>query len=173
MIGKITNGGLVMTSRPLIAAGDGVAASVGRGLGEGEGGSVGDGDATGDGEAVASRVKSAQGVGGTLAQSLWSPRGSPGNGLTCVAKLPLESAIADPATLLLGGSQLRLMGSLGRNPEPETVMTVFASPAVTSRLRKALTGVGVGLAAAGGEGGGLVGAGESAAGARLAAISRK
>lgn len=58
--------------------------------------------------------------------------------------MPLPSATAPPATLLLGGSQMSVIDSLGRNAPPLTVICVLASPAVTSSERKALVGVGVG-----------------------------
>ena len=50
MIGRITNGGLVITSRPLSVAGAGVGLGdpVGVGVGEGEGDTSGEGDALGD-----------------------------------------------------------------------------------------------------------------------------
>jgi len=69
------------------------------------GSAVGDGDSIGEGEGDgevcgASSVKIAQGLGGTLAQSLCAPGPSPANVLTLVLKLPLASAVAEPATLL-------------------------------------------------------------------------
>ena len=109
---------------------------------EGNGDSVGLDE--GDGEAVdAWSAKFAHGCGGTLAHSLCTPRASPANGLTLVLKLPLASAVAEPATLF-GWSQYRVTASFGRNWPPLTLMTVFEPPAVTSSERKALTGVGVG-----------------------------
>ncbi len=66
-------------------------------------------------------------------------------GFTWVVKLPLESATAPPATLLLGGSQMSVIDSLGRNAPPLTVICVLGSPAVTSSERNALVGVGVGI----------------------------
>jgi hypothetical protein len=101
MIGRKTSGGLEMTSRPLIAA-TGVALGLSDGDDEGEAvaDGDGDGDADGEGEVEADSVKVAHGPGGTLAQSLCWPGGSPANGFTCVVKLPLESAVAEPATLL-------------------------------------------------------------------------
>jgi hypothetical protein len=71
MIGRITNGGFNMRSRPLLVAATGV------GLGDsGVGLSLGDGDTSGDGDGDASgvavgagacRSKLAHGLGGTLA----------------------------------------------------------------------------------------------------------
>jgi hypothetical protein len=75
MIGRKTSGGLVMASRPLMAA-TGVALGDGLGLslGVGEGDSVGVGDADGEadgvGDDVPCSVKLAHGPGDTLAQSL-------------------------------------------------------------------------------------------------------
>ena len=65
-------------------------------------------------------------------------------GFTWVVKLPLESATAPPATLLLGGSQMSVIDSLGRNAPPFTVICVLGSPAVTSSERNALVGIGDG-----------------------------
>jgi hypothetical protein len=151
MIGRITNGGFMITSRPLIvaAAGLGLAVSVGPAVAEGVGDSDGDGDSDGegDGEGVgvaASSVKLAQGNGATLAHRWWTPGASPENGLTLVVKLPLASAFAPPATLLFGGSQYRVICSLARKAPPFTVICVLGPPAVTSSDRNAFTGVGVG-----------------------------
>ena len=102
MIGRITKGGLRMTSSGLILVSPrgGVA---GGGAIDGEG--SGEGDATGDGVAAAAcKVKEAHGFGATLAHSLWRPGGSPGKGLTFHVKLPLASASTAPETLL-GWSQ--------------------------------------------------------------------
>jgi hypothetical protein len=107
MIGRNTSGGLVIALRPLTAA-TGVALGDGLGLppGVAEGDSVGDGEAEGDaegeadGDGEADSVNVAHGLGATLAQSLCAPGGSPANGFTCVVKLPLELAVAEPATLL-------------------------------------------------------------------------
>ena len=75
MIGRKTSGGLVMTSRPLMAAtGVGLGDGLGLSLGVAEGDSVGDADAEaeadGDGDDVPCSVKLAHGLGATLAQSL-------------------------------------------------------------------------------------------------------
>ena len=59
--------------------------------------------------------------------------------------MPLPSATAPPATLLLGGSQMRVIDSLGRKAPPLTVICVLGSPAVISSERNALVGIGVGL----------------------------
>jgi hypothetical protein len=102
MIGRITKGGLVKRSKVLILAATGV------GLGESVGLAVGDGEVSGDGDgesvgvglaAAACSVKLAQGLGGTLAHSRWTPGGSPGYGLTLVVKFPFASALAAPDTL--------------------------------------------------------------------------
>src|SRR5690349_19866695 len=71
------------------------------------------------------------------------PGGSPAKGFTRVLKLPPPSAVADPATWL-GVSQYRVVAWLGLNCPALTLMTVDGGPAVTSRERNALTGVGVG-----------------------------
>lgn len=101
MIGRITNGGLVMRSNVLSLAATGV------GLGESVGLAVGEGEVSGDGEgesvglglaAAACSVKLAHGLGGTLAHSLWTPGGSPGYVLTLVVKFPLASALEAPDT---------------------------------------------------------------------------
>ena len=70
---------------------------------DGEGDSLGEGEADGDACGPA-RAKVAQGLGGTLAQSLCTPGASPENALTRVLKLPPPSAFAEPATLF-GWSQ--------------------------------------------------------------------
>ena len=70
-----------------------------------EGDGSGEGDASGEGvTATACKVNVAQGLGATLAHSLWRPGGSPGKDLSCVVKLPLASALAAPETLF-GWSQ--------------------------------------------------------------------
>src|ERR1700704_2763021 len=101
-IGRITKGGLVMRSKPLSLAAAGV------GLGESVALAVGDGEVSGDGEgesvglglaAAACSVKVAHGLGGTLAQSLWTPGGSPGNVFALAVKVPFASAFAAPDTL--------------------------------------------------------------------------
>jgi hypothetical protein len=101
-IGRNTNGGLEMMSKPLSVAptgvGLGVVVAVAPGEGDGEGDSVGEGEGEGD-VAGASIVKFAHGFGCTLAQSLCTPDASPENGFTCVTKFPLPSATAPPATL--------------------------------------------------------------------------
>jgi hypothetical protein len=105
VIGRNTNGGFEITSKPLSVAPTGVGLGVVVALasGDGDGDSVGVGE--GDGEvAGASMVNVAHGLGCTLAHSLWTPGPSPENGLTRVLKLPLPSAVAEPATLL-GWSQ--------------------------------------------------------------------
>src|SRR5258708_17610732 len=60
-------------------------------------------------------------------------------------KLPRPAGTAPPATLVLGGSQMSVIDSLGRNAPPLTVICVLGSPAVTSSERNALVGVGVGI----------------------------
>src|SRR5579872_6965417 len=102
-IGRNTNGGREITSKPLsvvvigVGLADGLALATGEDDGVGESEGVGDGD--GEGEAGGSSVKSAHGLGATLAHSLCSPGWSPVNGLMWGAlKLPLASATADPAT---------------------------------------------------------------------------
>ena len=144
-----------MTSSPLRV----VATGVGLGVCSGLAAAVGEGDSlgVGDGDGVvcgAARVKFAQGFGATLAHSLWTPGGSPGNGLTLVMKFPLLSALAPPA-ILLGWSQYSVICSLGRNAPPFTVIWVVGSPAVTSSEMKALFGIGVGNGLGDGMGVGL------------------
>jgi hypothetical protein len=73
--------------------------------------------------------------------------------LTLVVKFPFASALMPPETCD-GWSQYRLVDSFARNAEPLTVITVFASPAVTSREMNALTGVGVGEGDGDGDGDG-------------------
>src|SRR5690348_14152411 len=101
MIGRKTNGGLEMTSKPFSVPliGVGLAPAVAEAVGEGESDGVGsaEGDADGEG-AAATSVKLAHGLGGTLAQSLWPPGLSLAKGFTVVTKLPLLSALAPPAT---------------------------------------------------------------------------
>src|SRR5256885_9934307 len=154
-----------MTSNPLSVAltRAGVAAcgvAVGSSVGEGEGCSEGLGEEDGVGVADWS-VKLAQGLGCTLAHSLWTPGASPERGWTRTLKLPLPSAVALPATLVVW-SQYRLMCWLVREWPPVTLITVVAGPAVTSSERNALIGVGKGL----GDGAGVgetTGLGDSAA----------
>lgn len=72
MMGRITNGGFNMRSRPLsvVAVGVGLGESLGLAVGDGEvsGDAVGDGDVSGLGDVeAASRVKVAHGPGGTVA----------------------------------------------------------------------------------------------------------
>jgi hypothetical protein len=101
MIGRITKGGLVKTSKPLMVAATGVGLASGLGLSVGDGEDDGDGDGSGVGDAaVACSVKLAQGLGGTVAQSLWMPGASVAKGLTLVVKFPFASAFDAPATLL-------------------------------------------------------------------------
>src|SRR5260370_37890216 len=80
VIGRITNGGLSMTSsESLESIRAGVAAPNGELVGDGSG----EGDASGDGVGTAAwRVKVAQGLGPTLAEGLWRPGGPAGDGLT-------------------------------------------------------------------------------------------
>src|SRR5207237_7132638 len=87
-IGRNTNGGREITSKPLrlvvIRAGE-TANVVGVWSGDAEGNGDSVGLDEGDGEAVdAWSAKFAHGCGGTLAQSLCTPRASPANGLTLV-----------------------------------------------------------------------------------------
>ena len=64
MIGRITNGGFIKTSKPLIFAATGVGLASGLGLSVGDGVGEGDGDVSGVGEAAAAcSVKLAQGLG--------------------------------------------------------------------------------------------------------------
>ena len=61
-------------------------------------GAEGEGAAGGVGVGGPCNVKLAHGRGGTLAQRWCTPGLSPGNGVTGIEKLPLESAWAFPAT---------------------------------------------------------------------------
>lgn len=95
------------------------------------------------------------------------------NGLTLVVKFPLASAFAPPATLLLGGSQYSVMCSLARKAPPLTVMAVVAGPVATSRVTKALAGIGEGLADGSGDGEGeALGVGEAGGVGEPGAMSR-
>jgi hypothetical protein len=109
MIGRKTKGGRVMMSIPLMfASGTGLGLADGLGLsigeGEGDGDSDGVGDTTGVGVGEPSRVKSACGLGGTLAKRWCTPGASPGKGLTTTVKAPLALQTVEPATRL-GSSQ--------------------------------------------------------------------
>ena len=91
-----------MTSNPLSVEvmREGVAIWLGVSSGETEG--KGDSEGVVDDVGVGvgdSRLKNAHGLGRTLAHSLCWPGASPANGLTRVLKLPLASAVAEPATL--------------------------------------------------------------------------
>lgn len=104
MIGRKTNGGLVMTSSPLrpplivSATGDALGLGLGDADADGVGTADGDGGAGGVGVGDPCSVKVAHGRGGTLAHKRCTPGLSPGNGTTGIAKLPPESAWAFPAT---------------------------------------------------------------------------
>ena len=104
MIGRNTNGGFVMRSKPLSVAATGVGLASGLGL------SVGDGEGSGEGEAgvgevaAACSVKLAHGLGCTLAHRRWTPGASVAKGLTLVVKFPFASAFDAPA-ILFGWSQ--------------------------------------------------------------------
>jgi hypothetical protein len=105
----MTNGGFIIRSMPLMVAATGVGLeeAVGPALGDGDVAADGDGEASGDGDgeaAAAVSVNRAQGLGGTLAHSLWRPGASPAKGMTLVVKLPFASALDAPATLV-GKSQ--------------------------------------------------------------------
>src|SRR5437660_10335254 len=150
--GRKTNGGFEMTSNALrlVEMGVGLADALGTADADGEGDSLGNGEGDGEAAAVVWSVKVAQGFGGTLAHTWCAAGWSPAKGLIRVVKLPLLSAVAEPATLF-AWSQYSVIASLGRNWPPLTVIAVFESPAVTSSVMKALTGVGVGIGV--GEGG--------------------
>ena len=94
--------------------------------------------------------------------------------MTLVVKFPLASAFAPPATLVLGGSQYSVMCSLARKAPPLTVMLVVTGPVATSRVMKALAGIGEGLGDGDGDGDGdATGVGESCGvGEELGAMSR-
>src|SRR5712692_2861199 len=113
-MGRNTNGGLEITSKPFSVVPTGVALGVTVGLTSGE--ALGDALGEGEGEGVGGplMVKLAHGLGATLAQRRCTPDPSPENGLTRVLKLPLASAVADPATLLVV-SQYSDSCSFGRN----------------------------------------------------------
>src|SRR5215469_15925833 len=95
--GRNTKGGLVMTSRPFsvlpppgLELRGALEATSGVGVGEGDG--VGAGVGVGVG---ATSVKFAQGLGATVAHSLWRPGASPGYGFTRTLKFPFPSAVAE------------------------------------------------------------------------------
>jgi hypothetical protein len=103
MIGRKTNGGLVITSSPLLpppftvsATGD----ALGLGLGEAEGVGMaeGDGGAGGVGVGDPCNVKFAHGPGGAVAQMRCTPGLSPGNGVTTCLNSPLASVVTLVAT---------------------------------------------------------------------------
>src|SRR5579859_345140 len=141
MKGRKMKGGWNRTSRLLVSAAAGRTTGVGVGLsvglaeasGEGDSEGEGGGDGVGVGEPCSSNW--AHGTGGTLAQILCSPGGSPANGLTLTPeKLPCPSAVAEPITLL-GASQNSDIGSPGRKLLPLTLTAVLAPPALTSSVR--------------------------------------
>ena len=104
MIGRKTNGGFVITSNPLRppltvnVSGDALGLGLPLGDADGVGAGEGDGVAGGVGVGAPCNVKVAHGRGGTVAQRRCTPGLSPGNGTTGIAKPPLESAWAFPAT---------------------------------------------------------------------------
>src|ERR1700737_4443252 len=95
MIGRKTNGGLVITSSPLRPEPVGSVSrdTLAEVAGEAEGDDDGDGDGDGDGDAAGvgvggpCSVKLAHGFGCTLAHSLCTLGASPGNGFTTFVKL--------------------------------------------------------------------------------------
>jgi hypothetical protein len=149
MIGRKTKGGLVMMPNqptlPPVRAPDACGFSedegdVGDSEGEGEVGGVGLGGAW--------RLKLAQGLGGTLAQSLWMAGLSPANGFTTWMKAPFASVTTEVATWL-GLSQYSVMLSFFRKPWPVAVMPAEAWPAVGSSPMLAPMGRGAYTVAAG------------------------
>jgi hypothetical protein len=104
MIGRKTSGGFVITSNPLRppltvnVSGDALGLGLPVGDADGVGAAEGDGAAGGVGVGAPCNVKVAHGRGGTVAQRRCTPGLSPGNGTTGIAKPPLESAWAFPAT---------------------------------------------------------------------------
>ncbi len=102
MIGRKTNGGLVITSSPprleFVVRTTGDALGVGEDDAEGEGEGEGEGEAAGVGVGDPCRVKLAQGFGGTLAHRRCTPALSPGKGVTALVKLPPLSVVTFAAT---------------------------------------------------------------------------
>ena len=102
MIGKKTNGGLVITSSPLrpefVVSMTGDALGVGDGDSDGVGEGDGEGEEAGVGVGGPCRVKLAHGFGGTLAHRWCTPGVSPGKGVTALVKLPLPSLVTLAAT---------------------------------------------------------------------------
>ncbi len=133
MIGRKTNGGLVIMSSPLMpppppgrtpdACGVSPAAGVGDEV------SIGDGVMPGVGVGTPCSVKLAHGCGCTLAQSLWTFGLSPRKGLTTLVNAPVSSATTEPATWV-ERSQYRVMLSFFKKSWPVTVMLVLGPPAV-------------------------------------------
>jgi hypothetical protein len=104
MIGRKTKGGRVMMSSPLrpppfpppVRGPDACGLSTGEGVGD----SPGDGVPATVGVGGGRSVKLAQGLGWTLAHSLWTFGLSPAKGLTVLTKEPLASVTTDAATWL-------------------------------------------------------------------------
>lgn len=150
MIGRNTNGGLVITSSPLrpepvvSVKRDALADETGDGVDGDARDEDGDGDDGGVGVGGPCSVKVAHGLGGMLTHSRCTPTLSPGNGVTTFVKLPLESVTTLAATCACV-SQYRLMDWPAQNADPLTVMFVLGPPAAVSRSIWAPIGVGVGV----------------------------
>jgi hypothetical protein len=98
MIGRKTNGGLVMMSSPLMPPPPGrTPDACGVSAGEGVGVSPGEGESFGVGVGGPWRVKFAHGFGWTLAHSLWTFGLSPLNGLITLVNAPVSSLTTDAA----------------------------------------------------------------------------
>src|SRR6202521_3485149 len=134
MIGRKTNGGLVMMSSPLIPP-----LPPGRTpeacdvlVGEDDGVvSVGEEGGVGAGLGAPWRLKRAHGLGWTLAHSLWTAGLSPANGVTGLVKAPLSSVTTDAATWA-DVSQYSVMLSFFKKFWPVALMLVVGPPAVGS-----------------------------------------
>src|SRR5258706_322883 len=82
MIGRITKGGFIKTSRPLIVAATGVGLTSGIGVSVGDGDGEGEGDGEGLGEAATAwSVKLAQGLGWSWARETDSAQGGKTRGV--------------------------------------------------------------------------------------------
>jgi hypothetical protein len=151
MIGRKTNGGLVMMSSPemppplLGRTPD--AGGLLEGEAEGEGDSNGVGVA-GSGVGVACRVKVAHGLGCTLAQSLCTPGLSSARGFKTLVNAPLSS-VTRVAAMCVVTSQYRLRLSFLRKLWPVTVMLMVITPPVGCSPIEASLGRGAYTTAAG------------------------
>lgn len=143
MMGRKTNGGLVMMSSPLMPPPAGRTPDTGEvSVGEDDGEvSVGEAGGVGVGVGAPRRVKLAHGLGWTLAQSLWTAGLSPANGVTTLVKAPLSSVIT-AAMPWADVSQYSVRLSFLRKFWPVAVMLVVGPPALGSNPMVAALGRG-------------------------------